>query len=194
MKLDADILADIAVAFTPRAYLRVTPMAHAITPLGAGFGQSRFSGTTRAFKEIYLAPDLTTGVAETIVRDRFVSRKRRRLPSSEVDLWGVTEVTATGPLTLIDLRTTGLVRLGVPTDAARAKAQKQGRKLSEAIYGQTDVDGLIYSSRLTGAPCLCVYERALPGPLTASPVLPIAQAARFVPALEALGVRLDAVP
>jgi hypothetical protein len=194
VKLDPKILADLAVAVTPKAYLRVTPMAFASTPLGAGFGQTRFASPTRAFKAIYLARDLTTGVAETIVRDRFENRTRRRLLRSEVDLWGVTEVSATAPFTLIDLRTTGLVRLGVSTNAARAKSQTQGRKLSQAIYDQTTADGLIYLSRLTAGLCLCLYERALPGTLTATPVLPVARAARFLPALQALNVRLDAVP
>ena len=36
MILDHATLADLTVRFTPRAYVRVTPMAHAATPLGAG--------------------------------------------------------------------------------------------------------------------------------------------------------------
>ncbi len=62
----------------------------------------------------------------------------------------MTEANARDPLTLIDRRTTGLVRLGVSTDAARGKTQGQGRKPSQAIYDQTDAQGLIYVSRLTG--------------------------------------------
>jgi hypothetical protein len=34
--LDPDVLADLAIAITPMSYVRVTPMAHAATPLGAG--------------------------------------------------------------------------------------------------------------------------------------------------------------
>ncbi len=83
-------------------------------------------------------------------------------------LWGATEANASTPLTLIDLRTTGLVRLGVSTEAARGKAQRQGRKLSQAIYDQTDAEGLIYNSRLTGRACICVYDRALPSKLAAT--------------------------
>jgi hypothetical protein len=61
-----------------------------------------------------------------------------------------------------------LVRLGVSTEAARGKAQAQGRKLSQAVHDQTDADGLLYLSRLTGRTCVCVYERALPGPVPGS--------------------------
>ena len=109
---------------------------------------------------------------------------------SEVDLWGATEVTAGAPFTVIDLRTTGLVRLGVSTEAACGKAQGQGRRLSQAIYYQSDADGLHYLSRLIGRNCLCLYERALPGPLGASAVVPVARLIGFVAALQALNVGL----
>lgn len=190
MRLEPAILADLVVAFTPKSYVRVTPLAHAATPLGAGYGVSRFASPTRAFKVIYLGQDLTTSVAETIVRDRFQGKTLRRLMLSEVDQWGATEVSATTPLTLIDLRTTGLVRLGVSTEAARGKTQGQGRKLSQAVHDQTDADGLLYLSRLTGRTCVCIYERALPGALNASPVTEVARLAGFVGALQALNVSL----
>ena len=192
MILDSSVLADLAVAITPKAYVRVTPMAHMATPLGAGFGVTRFASLTNAFKVIYLGQDLTTGVAETLVRDRFQGRTRRRLLDVEAALWGATEVDAGAPLTLIDLRTTGLVRLGVSTEAARGKAQGQGRKLSQAIYDQTDAQGLVYVSRLTGRTCICVYDRTLPGGLLATPVVGLTLLAGFVDALDELNVTLIA--
>jgi hypothetical protein len=192
--LDRHVLAGLAVAITPKSHLRVTPMAHAATPLGTGFGITRFASPTNTFKAIYLAQDLTTGVAETVVRDRFQGRARRQLLDVEAALWGAAEVTANAPLTLIDLRTTGLIRLGVSTEAARGKAQGQGRKLSQAIYSQTDAQGLIYMSRLTGRPCICVYDRALPGRLVATPVVALARLAGFVDALRELNVTLMATP
>jgi hypothetical protein len=192
--LDQAILADLAVAITPKAYVRVTPMSHAATPLGAGFGVTRFASPTKTFKVIYFARDLTTGVAETLVRDRFQGRARRKLLDAEAALWGATEVNAGAPLTLIDLRTTGLVRLGVSTEAARGKAQGQGRKLSQAIHDQTDAQGLIYNSRLTGGACICLYDRALPGGLVATPVVEVTLLAGFVDALRELNVTLIAMP
>ncbi len=192
MILDQAILADLAVAITPKSYVRVTPMAHAATPLGAGFGVTRFASPAKTFKVIYIAQDLTTGIAETLVRDRFQGRARRTILDVEAALWGVTEVSAGAPLMLIDLRTTGLVRLGVSTEAARGKAQSQGRKLSQAIYDQTDAGGLIYNSRLTGRTCICVYDRALPGELFATPVIELTLLAGFVDALHELNVTLIA--
>lgn len=192
MILDPNILADLAVTITPKSYVRVTPMAHAATPLGAGFGVTRFASPTKAFKVIYIAQDLTTGVAEALLRDRFQGKAQRKLLDVEAALWGATEVNASAPLTLIDLRTTGLVRLGVSTEAARGKAQGQGRKLSQAIYDQTNAQGLIYSSRLTGRTCICVYDRALPGGLVATPVVEVTLLAGFVDALRELNVTLIA--
>ncbi len=193
MILDPNTLVDLAVAITPKAYVRVTPMAHATTPLGAGFGATRFASPTKAFKVIYLAQDLTTGIAETLVRDRFQGRARRKFLDVEAALWGMTEVNAGAPLTLIDLCTTGLVRLGVSTEAARGKAQGQGRKLSQAIYDQTDAQGLIYNSRLTGGACICIFDRALAG-LIATPVIEVTLLAGFVDALRELNVTLIATP
>ncbi len=193
MILDPNVLADLAVAITPKAYVRVTPMAHAATPLGAAFGVTRFASPTKAFKVIYIAQYLTTAIAETLVRDRFQGRAQRKLLDVEAALWGMTEVSAGAPLTLIDLRTTGLVRLGVSTEAARGKAQGQGRKLSQAIYDQTDAQGLIYNSRLTSGACICIYDRALPG-LVATPVVEVTRLAGFVDALRELNVTLIATP
>ena len=193
MILDPNVLADLAVAITPKAYVRVTPMGHAATPLGAGFGVTRFASPTKAFKVIYIAQDLTTAIAETLVRDRFQGRALRKFLDVEAALWGMTEVNAGAPLTLIDLRTTGLVRLGVSTEAARGKAQGQGRKLSQAIYEQTDAQGLIYNSRLTGGACICIYDRALAG-LVATPVIEVTLLAGFVDALRELNVTLIATP
>ncbi len=190
MILDPNILADLAVTITPKSYVRVTPMAHAATPLGVGFGVTRFASPTKTFKVIYIAQDLTTGIAETLVRDRFQGRARRKLLDVEAALWGATEVNASTPLTLIDLRTTGLVRLGVSTEAARGKAQGEGRKLSQAIYDQTDAQGVIYNSRLTGRTCVSVYDRALPGGLVATPVVELTLLAGFVEALRELNVTL----
>ena len=193
MILDPNVLADLAVAITPKAYVRVTSMAHEATPLGAGFGVTRFASPTKAFKVIYVAQDLTTAIAETLVRDRFQGRALRKFLDVEAALWGMTEVNAGAPLTLIDLRTTGLVRLGVSTEAARGKAQGQGRKLSQAIYEQTDAQGLIYNSRLTGGACICIYDRALAG-LVATPVIEVTLLAGFVDALRELNVTLIATP
>jgi hypothetical protein len=189
VRLDARVLADLAVAFEPKDYVRVTRMAHAATPLGAGYGSTRFASPDGAFKVLYIGQDLVTGLAETVIRDRFQAKAHRRISASEVALWGAASVSAKRPLALIDLRTTGLLRLGVSTEAARGKIQAQGRRLSQAVHVQTDAEGLLYSSRLTGALCVCVYDRSVSA-LAASPVVEVARLPAFGAALDALNVEL----
>ena len=189
MKLDSRILAGLAVAFLPNGYHQVTPLAHRSTPLGLGFGRTRFSSPHDAFKVLYLAEDLATGVAETMIRDRFQNRARRRIGVDEVATWGVTRVSASTPLNVIDLRTTGLLRLGVSTDAGRAKAHRHGRQLSAAIHETTDADGILYGSRLTGAVCCAVYGRSVVK-LRAGPVEDIVTDAALAAVFDSLAVEL----
>jgi RES domain len=145
---------------------------------------------TGSFKLLYIAQDLDTGIAETIIRDRFQGRARRVITEDEAKTWGVTEISARSPLILIDLRTTGPHRLGVSTNAVRSKAQLQGRMLSQAIYESTDADGIIYMSRLTNTTCIAVYDRAVATKLTATPIVEIVTLAEFVAALQRLNVQL----
>jgi hypothetical protein len=155
-----------------------------------GYGKTRFASPIDAFKVLYVAENLDTAIAEAIIRDRFEGRTRRRFTEEEACDWGVTEVTAKRWLTLIDLRTTGPFRLGVPTNAVQGKNQKRGRHLSQAIYDGTDADGILYPSRLTRATCVAVYNRAVEPNLTATPVQEIVTLADFVPALKRLDVTL----
>jgi hypothetical protein len=188
MKLDREILGELTVPFHPSDYLRVTPIAFAATPLGMGFGKTRFASPDDSFRLLYIACNLATAIAETMIRDRFQGRAKRRFTQEEVESWGVATVSATAPLRLVDLRTTGLLKLGVSTEAARGKVQTQGRKLSQAIYDRTDADGLLYMSRLTGMTCIAVYDRAVPGKLQSAPVVEVVTLADFVPALRHLNV------
>lgn len=192
MKLDPQTVADLALAFRPESYLRIMPVAHMSTPLGMGFGQSRFSSPDRSFRLLYAAYDLATAIAETIVRDRFEGVDERVLDESEIEDWAIAEVTATDPLVLVDLRTTGLLRLGVSTDAARAKQHREGQTLSEAIHERYAVDGLLYSSRLTAANCVAVYDRAVGAKLVASPTVKLVQEAGLISALRSIGVTIRA--
>jgi hypothetical protein len=189
VKIDPATVNDLALGFQPSRYLRVLPSVHMATPLGMGFGFTRFSSPSHAFRLVYIARDVATAIAETIVRDRFEGASDRVLEETEIENWAVAEVAATSPLTVLDLRTTGLLRLGVSTDAARGKAHGEGRTLSEAIYGAYAVDGLLYSSRLTAANCLAVYDRAVPK-LHSTAAAPLLRHPDLIHALNAIGVKI----
>lgn len=188
MRLDVTIIDRLRIELRPRAHLRVTPLKHASTPLGMGYGETRFASPSKAFKALYIARTLVTSVAETIVRDRFVARAKRRLTEEEIEAWGVTAVQASAPLSLLDLRTTGLVQLGVPTNTVRGKAHAAGRRFSEALYAQAPaIDGILYPSRLTNDICIAVYDRAV-AKLTAGTVHPIINQTKLIPALADLNI------
>ena len=194
MIFDPAVIAQLTVKRRPRAWLRVTPLAFRATPLGLGYGKTRFASPDDSFQVLYIAPRLVTGVAETLVRDRYVARIRRRILEREVETWGVTEVEAGSDLHLLDLRTTGLVQLGAPTNVARGKNHRAGRRFSAEVYAQAPaVDGLLYSSRLTGGACIALYDRAV-HKLVGAPVVELIRVAALVPALAALNLELVKTP
>jgi hypothetical protein len=190
VKLDPEIVRELSIQFQPRNYLRVMPKVHSGMPLGMGYGQTRFASPDRSFQLVYLAQDLMTGVAETIVRDRFEDQTDRTLHASELSDWAASTIAVRSPLIVVDLRTTGLLKLGVTTDASRAKAQETGRLLSQELYKRFAVDGILYLSRLTAAECIAVYDRAVATKLAASKAVDIVRLRALIPALTALGVTL----
>ncbi len=185
MTFDPAVIQRLTLPFRPKRWLRVTP-------LGLGYGKTRFASPDDKFKVLYISPAIDTGVAETLIRDRFVGKARRFITQAEVETWGVTEVEATSGLSLLDIRTTGLLQLGVATDAARAKSHKAGRAFSARVFEQAPgVDGLLYSSRLTGGSCVVVYERAV-AKLEGGPVVELSRLPQLAPALTELNVELIA--
>jgi hypothetical protein len=188
VRLDPGVIDGLRRVVTPRAYVRLTPLKYAASPLGMGFGETRFASPTRSFKVLYLGRALTTAVAETLVRDRFVGRRRRLVTMDEVETWGVTEVMAVSPLTVLDLTGSALVQLGVPTNAVRGKAHGAGRRFGESLHAEApDIDGILYPSRLTNGISLAIYQRAVSG-LRATPVSPILDQPGLVTALRDLNV------
>jgi hypothetical protein len=190
MSLDPDVVASLVAAYQPTAYLRVTPIARRATPLGMGFGTTRFASPTAAFKLLYIAEDLATSLAEAIIRDRFEGASTRELTAGELAGWGAAEVSARLSLRLLDIRTAGCFLLGVSTDITGAKAQDEARQFSQAVFDQTDLDGILYLSRLTRRTCVAVYDRAVASRLGAGPVHELETLAALIPALVALRIVL----
>jgi hypothetical protein len=83
------------------------------------------------------ASDFATAFIEVVVRDRLVQRDRRIVPFGDIAARGWVEFALTGdePLKLVDLRESGCLVIGAPTDAAHARNQAAGRALSRALYG-----------------------------------------------------------
>lgn len=116
----------------------------------------------RSYAVLYGAVDFDTCFLEVVLRDRFVGKNERVVPYGELLTRSWVEFSSRIPLRLIDLQYDGAVRLGAPTDAAKARNQAAGRALSRSIYdGHPDIDGFIYESRLTGMTCYAIFDRAI---------------------------------
>jgi hypothetical protein len=188
MTLDLKTIGRFSRKVLPRRYLRVTELAHRATPLGMGFGRTRFASPADAFKLLYIGEDLATAVAETIIRDRFEGGTAREISEGEITKWGATEVNATKPLRLLDLRGDACFQLNVSTDIVGAKGQDEARAFSQSVYDETDLDGILYHSRLRKRKnCIAVYDRAVTS-LSASDVDDLVALPKLVPALRTLRV------
>jgi hypothetical protein len=191
MAFDPAILSTLTRRFEPSAYLRCIPWVNRATPLGMGYGQTRFASPTDGFKLLYIAEDLATGIAETIVRDRFEGVALRELDITDIQSWGVCEVSALVPLRVLDLRRDGCFKLGVSTDIVGAKAQDQSRAFSQVLYDTTDLDGVLYHSRLRRRNCVAIYDRAVSHALRPGRVVEAETLAGLTSALRALKVKLN---
>jgi hypothetical protein len=189
MPLDIQILTSLTRRIHPDAYLRCTPWAHRATPLGMGFGDTRFASPTRSFKLLYIAQDIATSIAEAVIRDRFEGKIDRELVDADIADWGVCEVSAKRELRLVDLRTDGCFKLGISTDIVGAKVHDEAKAFSQELYDTTDLDGILYHSRLRRRNCMAIYDRAVPD-LDAGTLVELERLSTFVPALRSLKIKL----
>jgi len=192
---DNAILRELTVGIDVAGYLRIMDTAHRKTPTGMGFGKTRFASPADAFKLLYVAQDLPTALAEAIIRDRYQGRVKRELLEEDLDESVIASIVSLAPLKLLDLRTSGASRLGLPTNAVRGRAQQSGRRFSQLLYDTTDFDGIVYMSRITNAECVAIYDRAVGSNLDpACPVVDLVRLADLEPALRSLNVSLVRKP
>jgi hypothetical protein len=187
---DPAILQELAVSIDVTGYLRIMEARHRATPTGMGYGETRFASPDNSFTVLYAAQDLPTALAEKVVRDRFQGKRRRILLEADVDELVVASLIARRALKLLDLRTSGASRLGVPTDAVRGRAHQAGRRFSQRLYDGTDFDGIVYMSRITNAECVALYDRAAANLDTACSVVDLLRLGELEPALRSLSVTL----
>ncbi len=153
--------------------------------LGFGKTPSRFSDPRRRipshrFGVIYLGETLKVCFLEAVLRDsRNGAVGDYPMDERELHVRRYAEIEITAPLSLVDLRGDGAIRMGVPSDV-RASSQRLGRAWSLAFHQHPSApDGIVYPSRLNGQTNLAVYDRgasklrvAKVGPLIAAPDLP----------------------
>lgn len=137
-------------------------------PLGFGKTPSRFSDPRRRkpanrFGVLYLGDTVKVCFLEAVLRDRR-DGAIDDLPIAESELYHrhYAEVEVTAPLTMVDLRDDGPIKMGVPTDVAKASKQSLARQWAVAFHQHVArVDGIIYPSRLNGHTNLAVFDRGI---------------------------------
>ena len=140
---------------------RVVHRDHRSNPLGAVPAPSRFSDPQGRFAVLYASEAVRCAFWETLGRNRFTRRRRRELPRTEVEARLVVSIESTEPLALIDLRSDGPVRIGVPSAVTHDSNHAAGRALSAAVHANLpEADGFLFPSRFTGHTCVAVFDRA----------------------------------
>uniref|UniRef100_UPI00262E9555 RES family NAD+ phosphorylase n=1 Tax=uncultured Rhizobium sp. TaxID=155567 RepID=UPI00262E9555 len=114
------------------------------------------------------------------------------LPIAESELYdrNFAEIEVINPLTMVDLRDDGPIKMGVPTDVAKGSKQSLARKWAVAFNEHdSQVDGIIYPSRLNGHTNLAVFDRAM-GKLKAVGTMKLIRAAGLADVLNDLNVAI----
>jgi hypothetical protein len=165
-------------------------------PLGYGKSPSRFSDPRRRiaanrFGVLYLGDTLKVCFLKAVLRDRRDgAHGSLLLGEDELQDRHYATIEIASPLNMVDLRGDGAVRLGVPTDVARASRQTLARQWSLAWHEHpSGPDGIIYPSRLNGQTNLAIFDRAVPK-LKAIAVQPLIGAAGLATVLDDLMVEL----
>ena len=146
-----------------RIYLGTYP-----DPLGFGKTPSRFSDPRRRkfanrFGVLYLGDTVKVCFLEAVLRDQR-DGVLGDLPIAESELYdrNFAEIEVINPLMMVDLRDDGPIKMGVPTDVAKGSKQSLARKWVVAFNEHdSQVDGIIYPSRLNGHTNLAVFDRAI---------------------------------
>jgi hypothetical protein len=165
-------------------------------PLGFGKTPSRFSDSRRRvaahrFGVLYLGQTLKVCFLEALLRDRR-DGLIAALPIAEEELHRrlYAEIYLREPLRLVDLEGDGPVKMGVPTDVAKASRQPLARAWSVAFHEHVEgPDGILYPSRLNGHTNLAIYDRAVPK-LAAGAVVKLIDAPGLDRVLDDLAVAL----
>ncbi len=128
---------------------------------GTGAKSLRF-GRWPAFGVVYLGSTFRVAFVKTLVRDRGDGRTGPLLIAySEIAELNVARVKNMDMLDLVDLFGSGSLKIGAPSDVARASDQRLARQWSDAFHKRRRIDGVHYPSRLIGEANIAVYDRAL---------------------------------
>lgn len=144
-------------------------------PLGYGSGPSRFSDPEGRFAVAYFGESVKVCFLETVIRDRSDGRLGALpIEMAELEDWQCAAAAPTRALRIVDLRDEGALRIGMPSDAIRARDQRLGRAWSAALWAHdSKPDGLVFPSRLNTQSNLALFNRAMSAMRLTAPARPL---------------------
>jgi hypothetical protein len=192
----ASVALDIATVDARKRFGRIL-FSRFPNPMGFGKTPSRFSDPRRLvpanrFGVLYLGSSLKVCFVEAVLRDQGDGRiDDLLLDENDLAIRSYATVEVVTPLSLVDLRGDGPLRMGIPSDVVRGAKQSLARHWSVAIHKHpARPDGIIYPSRLNGEVNLAIYDRAIPK-LQAAACVPLLQAAGLAAVLDRLKIGLQ---
>lgn len=190
MRLDHDRLRGRIIQGRLREWPRILASRYIASPTDTGFGSSRFSSPSNAFRVLYAAEDFPTAFAEAVVRDRLEGKARRYLYRPRLKALCVAAISSNREMRILDTTGGATYELGVDTDTNRARDHQSGQAFSEALHAALpDLDGILFNSRLTARRCVAVYDRAF-GALEAEPPVALLRVQQLRGEIERLGISL----
>jgi hypothetical protein len=193
----ARVKLEIATVASGEIFGRLYLARHA-DPLGFGKSRSRFSDPRRRvesnrFGVLYLGGSLNVCFLEAFLRDqRNGAIGDLPIAERELNIRSYAEIRVIETLRLVDLRGNAAIRMGVPSDVARASRHTLSRLWSLALHEHPEQpDGIIYLSRLNSETNLAIYDRAIKK-LATHGVTPLIEVTGLANVLRGLNVALVA--
>lgn len=150
-----------------RGAWRIFRAAHRRTPLGVGRGLSRFAAPNGEFRTLYAAARFETAFRETLVRDKYDGKSRRRMAAHTLRRHACVQVDSRSDLLLVDVTDGRAQNYGVPERVRHGADYRLSQEFALDVYENADADGLFYRSRFDDQPCVAVFDRAIAARLAA---------------------------
>jgi hypothetical protein len=124
--------------------------------------RNRFDDPRRSYGVLYVSPDVTTAVLESVLHDRTLANDTDRIFTKDfLSQHVVKTIVPTIALRLFDLSAPyALANLGHSNELISLRNYyAQCQAVSEALHENSDVDGILWHSRQAGAvPCCALFE------------------------------------
>jgi hypothetical protein len=178
----------------PSHVFRIYDETKGYTPLGFGYGNTRFSSPSQDFAVIYTANDLIAALLEVMIRDTLNWKSNRAIPISELEKHRIASLEPPTRMNLLRLDKNLCSRAGIDTDVIMSSRQEEARRLSQKLFDEIpSADGILYPSRFRNNDiCLATYIKpGLTPPFDIADDIPLIKHPMLKAALIELDITVD---